>query len=128
MPPTLRRIREPLLLTGVLAAPLLPPPFSFWLLLACSLLWLAQRPRPPRREAALAVLLAAVAVAALAGDAVIAREERLSDRRWVERQAPEYRRVWEGLRAEAAGAAGELKRRAAGTLHLLRPTPRGAGP
>src|SRR5579864_7363325 len=119
MLPTLRRLREPLLFAAALAAPLLPEPFSFGLLLACGLLWLGQRPRPPRREAALAVLLVAVAVAALAGDAVIAREERLSDRRWVQGQAPEYRRVWEGLRAEAAAAAGALKRRPASPLDVL---------
>ena len=131
MPPTLRRIREPLLFAAMLAAPLLPAPYSFVLLLACALLWLGQRPRPPRREAALGALLAAVAVAALAGDAVIAREEGLSDRRWVQRQAPEYRRVWEGLRAEAAAAAGELKRRPASPLDVLdhppeAPPPQGA--
>src|SRR5579864_4351010 len=131
MLPTLRRLREPLLFAAALAAPLLPEPFSFGLLLACGLLWLGQRPRPPRREAALAVLLVAVAVAALAGDAVIAREERLSDRRWVQGQAPEYRRVWEGLRAEAAAAAGVLKRRPASPLDVLdhppeAPPPQGA--
>src|SRR5579864_8113490 len=95
MLPTLRRIREPFLFAAALAAPLLPEPFSFGL------------------------LLVAVAVAALAGDAVIAREERLSDRRWVQGQAPEYRRVWEGLRAEAAAAAGALKRRPASPLDVL---------
>jgi signal transduction histidine kinase len=131
MLPTLRRIREPLLFAAALAAPLLPEPFSFGLLLACGLLWLGQRPRPPRREAALAALLAAVAVAALAGDAVIAREERLSDRRWIQGQAPEYRRVWEGLRAEAAAAAGAMKRRPASPLDVLdhppaAPPPQGA--
>jgi signal transduction histidine kinase len=131
MLPTLRRIREPLLFAAALAAPLLPEPFSFGLLLACGLLWLGQRPRPPRREAALAALLAAVAVAALAGDAVIAREERLSDRRWIQGQAPEYRRVWEGLRAEAAAAAGAMKRRPASPLDVLDhppapPPPQGA--
>jgi signal transduction histidine kinase len=119
MLPTLRRGREPLLFAAVLVAPLLPEPFSFGLLLACGLLWLGQRPRPPRREAALAALLAAVAVAALAGDAVIAWEERLSDRRWIQGQAPEYRRAWEGLRAEAAAAAGALKRRPASPLDVL---------
>ena len=131
MLPTLRRGREPLLFAAALAAPLLPEPFSFGLLLACGLLWLAQRPRPPRREAALAALLAAVAVTALAGDAVIARDERLSDRRWIQGQAPEYRRVWEGLRAEAAAAAGALKRRPASPLDVLdhppeAPPPQGA--
>src|SRR5579862_5266760 len=131
MLPTLRRIREPFLFAAALAAPLLPEPFSFGLLLGCGLLWLGQRPRPPRREAALAALLVAVAVAALAGDAVIAREERLSDRRWVQGQAPEYRRAWEGLRAEAAAAAGELKRRPASPLDVLdhppeAPPPQGA--
>ncbi|HEY6322314.1 MAG TPA: hypothetical protein VJA16_12220, partial [Thermoanaerobaculia bacterium] len=131
MLPTLRRGREPLLFAAVLVAPLLPEPFSFGLLLACGLLWLGQRPRPPRREAALAALLAAVAVAALAGDAVIAWEERLSDRRWIQGQAPEYRRVWEGLRAEAAAAAGALKRRPASPLDVLdhppaAPPPQGA--
>jgi signal transduction histidine kinase len=131
MLPTLRRIREPLLFAAALASPLLPEPFSFGLLLGCGLLWLGQRPRPPRREAALAALLVGVAVAALAGDAVIAREERLSDRRWIQGQAPEYRRVWEGLRAEAAAAAGAMKRRPASPLDVLdhppaAPPPQGA--
>jgi len=116
---TLRRLREPALLAAALAAPLLRPPYSFLLLLACCLLWLWRRPRLPRREAALAVLLAVVALAALAGAGIVAREESLSDRRWIARQAPEYRRVWEGLRAEAAAAAAAMKRRPASPLDVL---------
>jgi signal transduction histidine kinase len=117
------RLREPLLLAAALAAPLLPAPFSLLLLLACSLLWLGFRPRLPRREAALGVLLAAVSVVALAGAGFIAREQRLPDRLWVARHAPEYRRVWEGLRAGAAAAAGELKRRPQSPLDVLDHSP-----
>jgi nitrogen-specific signal transduction histidine kinase len=113
------RLREPLLLAAALAAPLLPSPFSLLLLLACSLLWLGLRPRLPRREAALGVLLAGVSVAALAGAGLIAREQRLPDKLWVARHAPEYRRVWESLRAGAAAAAGELKRRPQSPLDVL---------
>jgi signal transduction histidine kinase len=116
---TTRRLREPLLLAAALAAPLLPPPLSFLLLLAAALLWLGLRPRPPRREAAVAALLVAVAAIALAGAAAAALGSRLADRRWIEWQAPEYRRVWEGLRDEAATAAGALKRRPASPLDIL---------
>jgi signal transduction histidine kinase len=127
-PSTRRRLREPLLLAAGLAAPLLPPPYSFLLLLAASLLWLGLRPRPPRREAALGALLAAVAVAALAGHGWGALASRLSDRSWIERQAAaEYRRVWDGLRAEAAAAAGALERPPASPLAVLDPRP-GAPP
>ncbi len=115
----LRRLREPALLAAALAAPLLPSPFAFLLLLACCLLWLRRRPPLPRREAALAVLLAVVALVALAGAGLIARQESLSDRRWIARQAPEYRRVWEGLRAEAAAGAAAMKRRPSSPLDVL---------
>jgi signal transduction histidine kinase len=126
-----QRLREPLLLAAALAAPLLPSPFSLLLLLACSLLWLGLRPRLPRREAALGVLLAAVSVVALVGAGLIAREQRLPDRVWVARHAPEYRRVWEELRAGAAAAAGELARRPQSPLDVLdhpaeAPPPQGA--
>ncbi len=116
---TPHRLREPLLLAAALAAPLLPSPLSLLLLLACSLLWLVLRPRPPRREAALGALLLAVAAVALAGTGLIAREQRLPDRRWVANRAPEVRRVWEQLRAGAAAAAAELARRPQSPLDVL---------
>jgi signal transduction histidine kinase len=122
------RFREPLLLAAALAAPLLPSPLSLLVLLACSLLWLGLRPRPPRREAALGALLAAVAVVALAGAGVIAREQRLPDRRWVVRHAPEVRRIWEQLRAGAAAAAGELARRPQSPLDVLDHSPEAPPP
>src|ERR1700728_4362486 len=104
-PHPLRRWREPALLAAGLAAPLLPAPFGFLLLLAAALLWLALRPRPPRREAAVGLLLAAVAVVALAGDTAARLESRLSDRRWLAQRAGDYSRLWQGLRGEAAAAA-----------------------
>ena len=125
---TPHRFREPLLLAAALAAPLLPSPLSLLLLLGCSLLWLGLRPRPPRREAALGALLAAVSLVALAGAGVIAREQRLPDRRWVARQVPEVRRVWEQLRAGAAAAAAELKRRPGSPLDVLDPSPEAPPP
>jgi signal transduction histidine kinase len=105
----LRRLREPALLAAGLAAPLLPAPFSFLLLLGGALLWLALRPRPPRREAAVGLLLAAVALAALAGDTAARLESRLSDRRWLAHRAGDYGRLWKGLRGEAAAAARALR-------------------
>jgi signal transduction histidine kinase len=66
-----------------------------------------------------AALLAAVAAVALAGAAAAALGSRLADRRRIEIWAPEYRRVWEGLRSEAAAAAGVLKRRPASPLDVL---------
>jgi signal transduction histidine kinase len=66
-----------------------------------------------------AALLAAVAAVALTGAAAAALGSRLSDRRWIEWQAPEYRRVWEALRGEAAAAAGALKRRPGSPLDVL---------
>jgi signal transduction histidine kinase len=116
---TLRGFREPVLLAAALAAPLLPAPLSFLLLLAVCLVWLGLRPRPPRREAALGALLAVVAAVALAGAGIIAVAERLPDRSWIERQAPEYQRAWAGLRAEAAAAAGVLKRQPGSPLDVL---------
>jgi signal transduction histidine kinase len=114
-----RRVREPVLLAAALAAPLLPAPFSYLLLLAASLLWLGAKPRPPRREAALGALVAAAAVVALAGATLISIAERLPDRRRVELWAPEYRRVWAGLRSEAAAAAVALKRQPGSPLVVL---------
>jgi signal transduction histidine kinase len=108
-PHRLRRLREPALLAASLTAPLLPAPYSFLLLLAGALLWLALRPRPPRREAAVGVLLAALALAALAGDTVARLEARLSDRRWMAQRAGDYGRLWQELRGEAAAAAHALR-------------------
>ena len=113
------RWREPALFAVALAAPLLPSPFSFAVLLAVSLLWLLLRPRPPRREAAVAVLAAVLAVAGLTGAALTGLETHLSDRRWVERQAPAYRQLWESLRGEAAAAAAEVQRGPRGPLDVL---------
>ncbi|MBV8201494.1 MAG: hypothetical protein JOZ15_12800, partial [Acidobacteria bacterium] len=122
------RLREPLLLAAALAAPLLPSPASLLVLLGRSLTWLGLRPRLPRREAVLGVLLAAVSVVALAGAALIAREQRMPDRLWVARHAPELRRVWAELRAGAAAAAGELARRPQSPLDVLDHSPEAPPP
>jgi len=129
MPLMPRRLREPVLLAAALAAPLLlPPPFSFLVLLACSLLWLGLAPRPPRREAAWGLLLAVASAAALAGAGVTAWESSLSDHRWLAGRAADYRRVWDGLRADAAAAAEALKRRPASPLDVLDHPPEAAVP
>jgi len=117
-----RRLREPALLAVALAAQFAPAPFSYLVLLASALVWLGSTPRPPRREAAVALVLAAAAGLALAGAGVAAYDARLPDRRWIERRAGgEVGRLWEGLRAEAAAAAGAMRQRPASPLAVLDP-------
>ncbi len=126
-------LREPALLGAALVAPALAAPWSSLALLACGLLWMLWRPRPPRREAALALLLVVAAAAALAGSTFASFESGLSDRQWVASRAADYRRLWDGLSAAAAGAAAALRQQPGSPVAALDPLassvaqPRSAG-
>ena len=104
-------MRLPLLriafLTGALAAPFLPMPWSLLALGLAVLAWL--RSRPARQEALLVIFCLGLAAAALGIRWGAERAVRASEREQVAVARKQYARLWDSLQQEAATAALALK-------------------
>jgi signal transduction histidine kinase len=105
--PPHRTLLEILFVAGLLAAPLLPAPWSALALLGLAVVWLATR---RSRERLLAAPLLAAAVVALAAGWVIDHTRGESGAEWVRETRRAYANLWEDLRGEAAKAAEAVGR------------------
>ena len=99
--PKRRALLEILLVAALLAAPLLPTPWSALVVLGLALAWLGMR--GPRERLIAGPLLAAAVISLLTGW-VLTRGDRASRTEWKRETRREYQRLWEDLRHEAATA------------------------
>src|SRR5436305_5214569 len=106
----LRASREPgrrsllgvVLVAALVAAPLLPAPWSALAALVLSCAWLGAR---GSRERLIAGPLLAVAVVSLIAGWALSRGERAARAEWGRETRREYKRLWNSLQEEAAAAA-----------------------
>ncbi|HSS50873.1 MAG TPA: hypothetical protein VLX28_18180, partial [Thermoanaerobaculia bacterium] len=99
--PKRRALLEILLVAALVAAPLLPTPWSALAVLVLAVVWLGMR---GPRERLIAGPLLAAAIVSLAAGWVLSRGDRASRAEWKRETRREYRLLWDDLRHEAAAA------------------------